>query len=162
MDNKEALSEREPMEQITIKIHLQSFTCHSWIDTLGRMRFVFYIYKALEIFLMKPFHLFNRIFHLIFLLPLTCASVYVPGTPGAPWSQDELLIVKSKLYALFNKNEDIRAPVMLRLGFHDCLKYADGSGGCDGCLNWEGVGYRYPNLNNFTFANVDRSNTFPI
>ena len=107
---------------------------------------------------MKPFHLFNRFFHLIFLLPLTCASVYVPGTPGAPWSQDELLIVKSKLYALFNKNEDIRAPVMLRLGFHDCLKYADGSGGCDGCLNWEGVGYRYPSLNNFTFANVDRSN----
>ena len=107
---------------------------------------------------MKLFHLFNRFFHLIFLLPLASASVYVPGTPGAPWSQDELLIVKSKLYALFNKNKDIRAPVMLRLGFHDCLKYADGSGGCDGCLNWEGVGYRYPNLRNFTFANVDRSN----
>ena len=88
------------------------------------------------------FHVFNRFFHLIFLLPLASASVYVPGTPGAPWSQDELLIVKSKLYALFNKNKDIRAPVMLRLGFHDCLKYADGSGGCDGCLNWEGMGSR--------------------
>jgi len=32
----------------------------------------------------------------------------------------------------------------LRLGFHDCLKYTDGSGGCDGCLEWAGVGHRYP------------------
>ena len=23
----------------------------------------------------------------------------------------------------------------LRLAFHDCLKYEDGTGGCDGCLN---------------------------
>ena len=27
----------------------------------------------------------------------------------------------------------------MRLSFHDCLKYEDGTGGCDGCLNWEGV-----------------------
>jgi len=29
---------------------------------------------------------------------------------------------------------------MLRLAFHDCLRHADGGGGCDGCLNWAGVG----------------------
>ena len=27
--------------------------------------------------------------------------------------------------------------------FHDCIRYADGSGGCDGCLNWSGVGHRF-------------------
>ena len=32
------------------------------------------------------------------------------------------------------------APKVLRLSFHDCVRYTDGSGGCDGCLNWEGVG----------------------
>ena len=32
------------------------------------------------------------------------------------------------------------APKLLRLAFHDCVKYKDGSGGCDGCLNWKGVG----------------------
>ena len=26
---------------------------------------------------------------------------------------------------------------LLRLTFHDCFKYEDGSGGCDGCLNWD-------------------------
>ena len=30
---------------------------------------------------------------------------------------------------------------LIELAFHDCLKYEDGSGGCDGCLNWKGVGY---------------------
>ena len=24
------------------------------------------------------------------------------------------------------------------------MRYADGSGGCDGCLSWSGVGYRFP------------------
>lgn len=27
----------------------------------------------------------------------------------------------------------------LRLGFHDCWLYTDGTGGCDGCLNFEGM-----------------------
>ena len=31
----------------------------------------------------------------------------------------------------------------LRLAFHDCMKYADGTGGCDGCLEWTGVGERF-------------------
>ena len=41
----------------------------------------------------------------------------------------------------------ISAPAVLRLGFHDCLKYKDGTGGCDGCLNWKGVGAEVPNPN---------------
>ena len=34
----------------------------------------------------------------------------------------------------------------LRLAFHDCIPYKDGSKGCDGCLNWEGVGHRFVNF----------------
>lgn len=40
-----------------------------------------------------------------------------------------------------NKSNILLAPIafnerkMLRLAFHDCAPYADGSGGCDGCLN---------------------------
>jgi len=35
---------------------------------------------------------------------------------------------------------------LLRLAFHDCLPYKDGTGGCDGCLNWAGMGFRYKNF----------------
>jgi len=28
--------------------------------------------------------------------------------------------------------------LVLRLGFHDCLRYSDGTGGCDGCLEFNG------------------------
>ena len=49
---------------------------------------------------------------------------------------------------------------IMRLVFHDCMRYADGTGGCDGCLNWAGVGkpapspfkeedfYAFPPINN--------------
>ena len=84
------------------------------------------------------------------------AQEYVPGTPGAPWSLEETLVVKAKLYSVFNQHggyEALKQMVgdqpwlqgfrsdapdqakMLRLAFHDCLKYDDGTGGCDGCLN---------------------------
>ena len=32
--------------------------------------------------------------------------------------------------------------------FHDCVRYTDGTGGCDCCLNWSGVGADTPNPNN--------------
>ena len=35
----------------------------------------------------------------------------------------------------------------MRLVFHDCVRYTDGTGGCDGCLNWGGVGDPHPNPN---------------
>ena len=34
-----------------------------------------------------------------------------------------------------------RPGLLIQLAFHDCLRYTDGSGGCDGCLNWAGMGY---------------------
>ena len=49
---------------------------------------------------------------------------------------------------------------IMRLAFHDCVRYTDGTGGCDGCLNWSGVGnpapspfkeedfYAFPPVNN--------------
>ena len=96
---------------------------------------------------------------LIFLSLVSVNSTYVPGSPGAPWTREEVIAVKAKLTFSFNKrnwmstlahramgtsdpqdNEGggFDAPKVLRLIFHDCLKYTDGSGGCDGCLNWEG------------------------
>ena len=69
------------------------------------------------------------------------AAVYVPGQPGGAWSKNELLIVKSKLFKLYQTNRS--APKAVRLAFHDCLKYADSSGGCDGCLNWSGVDVKF-------------------
>ena len=38
---------------------------------------------------------------------------------------------------------------LIQLAFHDCLKYADedgGGGGCDGCINWSGMGWIPPKL----------------
>ena len=44
-------------------------------------------------------------------------------------------------------------------GFHDCLKYADGTGGCDGCLNWHGVGVRFGDgANKWKFPDVGETN----
>merc|ERR1712167_418229 len=83
-------------------------------------------------------------------------------------------IVRAKLYLAFSKNEGdgahrimdqlypegityeevwvpfrdgITAQKVLRLGFHDCMRYQDGSGGCDGCINWSGMGERYSSDN---------------
>eukprot|EP00930_Biecheleria_cincta_P034655 TRINITY_DN2391_c0_g1_i4.p1 TRINITY_DN2391_c0_g1~~TRINITY_DN2391_c0_g1_i4.p1 ORF type:complete len:703 (+),score=68.91 TRINITY_DN2391_c0_g1_i4:67-2175(+) len=86
---------------------------------------------------------------------------YVPGEPGATWTKEEVLIVRAKVRRLLNEGGALiseaglatvgerwsstpNAAKVLRLGFHDCLKYTDGSGGCDGCLEWNGVGERYP------------------
>ena len=29
---------------------------------------------------------------------------------------------------------------LIQLAFHDCLRYSDGTGGCDGCINWSEMG----------------------
>jgi len=31
---------------------------------------------------------------------------------------------------------------LVQLGFHDCLKYKNGGGGCDGCINWKAMGFK--------------------
>ena len=78
------------------------------------------------------------------LATLSLSDPYVPGTPGAPWTQEEMAIVKSKLFSMFyffgghhaileiynwGQLPDTFQPYvkpsaakMLRLGFHDCLK----------------------------------------
>merc|ERR1719495_473450 len=92
-------------------------------------------------------------------LPVISQTLYVPGDPGGDWSEEEILIVKAKLIRIasngasayydlnpghsWNWRRMPTAAKFLRLGFHDCLKYTDGTGGCDGCLNWEGVGFNY-------------------
>ena len=71
------------------------------------------------------------------VLSLCAGDPYVPGNPGAAWTQNEILITKAKFFYSFSQRDT--APKHLRLGFHDCIKYADGTGGCDGCLNWKGM-----------------------
>ena len=34
--------------------------------------------------------------------------------------------------------------VIMRLVFHDCIPYTDGTGGCDGCINWHGMDSETP------------------
>ena len=64
----------------------------------------------------------------------------MPGTPGGQWTEEEVAIVKSKLFDIMvngggkRSMEDLgiwtgdqwsrlpSAPKFLRLGFHDCLK----------------------------------------
>ena len=87
----------------------------------------------------------------------------VLSNPGASWSEEEALIVKAKLYAITNQPQKVSneylalhpelgldtwpekksfpsAAKFLRLGFHQCLKFSDGTGGCNGCLNNHGMG----------------------
>merc|ERR1711971_234588 len=99
---------------------------------------------------------------LLSLLPVLSLAT-VLASPGAQWTEEEALIVKSKLYSLFwnpswaanwylerhpelgmtewpEKKSFPHAPKMLRLGFHQCFKWSDGTGGCNGCLNKHGMG----------------------
>jgi len=108
-----------------------------------------------------------KLWLLSLLFFLASCQEYEPGNPGGAWSQEELLIVRAKLWQLFTNNwtyklsdefwTQVGLPIpdnkvdlgffaakVLRLSFHDCMRYADGSGGCDGCLSWSGVGYRFP------------------
>ena len=111
--------------------------------------------------MIRKLSMMKAIFLLFSYFSLCLADKYVPGTPGASWSFEEMLIVKAKLYSVFSKNGGYKAlrtiygenmgnwvsvptePKYLRFAFHDCLKYEDGSGGCDGCINWEGMDFRY-------------------
>ncbi|CAJ1442139.1 unnamed protein product [Effrenium voratum] len=92
--------------------------------------------------------------------PAPPATPYVPGSPGAAWSEHELRVVRAKIHRIINEGDKVfdelglqveerwtsvpSAGKLLRLGFHDCLRYKDGTGGCDGCLEWKGVGVRIP------------------
>ena len=66
---------------------------------------------------------------------------------GAPWTQEETEIIAEKILQTKKiggmKMQEVVVINTLRLGFHDCLPYADQEegliNGCDGCLDPEEV-----------------------
>ena len=84
-------------------------------------------------------------------------TVYKPGTPGGRWSENEVESTRRRILKMMtpvwtekmvigtakssigrnpNGPGEVTENVVLRLVFHDCMPYTDGTGGCDGCLNW--------------------------
>merc|ERR1712223_626862 len=59
--------------------------------------------------------------------------------PNAPWSELNEANIRYKWRERGPKNGRL-----IQLAFHDCLRYEDGTGGCDGCINWAGVGHAFP------------------
>lgn len=43
-----------------------------------------------------------------------------------------------------NNNRPVSEMALFRLAFHDCFKNKDGTGGCDGCINWNNMGTKAP------------------
>ena len=72
-----------------------------------------------------------------FLLPIDQYSHDVVGVDIGPRKEE-----KAKGYSVHGRGP--KPSLLIQLAFHDCLRYDDGSGGCDGCLNWKGVGYISP------------------
>jgi len=93
-----------------------------------------------------------------------------PGMPGAPWTENELLIAKGKIRWIMENPKDALLELddgekiydfytnldhpkaekgkyailpnqakIVRLTFHDCIPDVNGMG-CNGCLNFEGIG----------------------
>ena len=98
-------------------------------------------------------------------------TVYVPGTPGADWTSEEVETTRQRIFQIMTpvwdekeelglagaggRNENnfpgqLSENIILRLVFHDCIPYADGSGGCDGCLNFNHMDSVIPNPNDDT------------
>merc|ERR1712223_1094333 len=90
------------------------------------------------------------------------ADEYVPGDPGKAWDETEIDIVHQKISAFLSRDKDqfedmfgccsygknnkrpISENALFRLAFHDCFQYKDGTGGCDGCINWHNMGTPSP------------------
>ena len=111
----------------------------------------------------------EKIYVLILGAALSASGSYVPGTPGASWTPQELAETKQKLTWIMDHPEEAlrstnggnaiaddytfeygdldsilpTAAKLVRLGFHDCLPEKTTGAGCNGCLNFEGVGNRY-------------------
>merc|ERR1719510_259381 len=102
------------------------------------------------------------------------SSVYIPGKAGATWTAEELESTRLRILQAIHPDWDVRKDMygnsrqgttenrIMRLVFHDCVRYTDGTGGCDGCLNWAGVGADTPSVfsqdNYYTMAPVNRTN----
>ena len=50
-----------------------------------------------------------------------------------------------------NSKQPISEMGLFRLALHDCFQYKDGTGGCDGCINWHNMGTKAPS----PFPSVD-------
>ena len=79
------------------------------------------------------------------------------GTSGAQWTPEEVDSTRQRILLMITPgttkmtekmgirkmgsglNFHTTESMLMRLAFHDCIPYADGSGGCDGCLNWTGM-----------------------
>merc|ERR1719192_700545 len=89
----------------------------------------------------------------------TLDTAYVPGNPGAAWTEEEIESTRFRILQAIHPDWDVQKEMygvsgllstadhslpsenkIMRLVFHDCVRYTDGTGGCDGCLNWSGVG----------------------
>ena len=79
-------------------------------------------------------------------------TAYRPGSPGAAWTAEEIDSTRARILQMIHPNGEVKKEmykdmkrvgrgqaitenVLMRLVFHDCMPYTDGSGGCDGCLN---------------------------
>jgi len=88
---------------------------------------------------------------------------YQSGMPGGQWTDDEVKATRLRILQMIHPNWDVKKAqgtwnglgvktekgqttenTLMRLVFHDCMRYTDGTGGCDGCLNWKGVGKSGP------------------
>jgi len=105
-------------------------------------------------------------------------TVYVPGNPGGQWTNEEVDATRMRVFQMIHPDFDVKKAqgtwngfgstteigqttenTLMRLVFHDCMRYHDGTGGCDGCINFKGVGhvgpsphkeedyYRFPAIN---------------
>ena len=82
-------------------------------------------------------------------------TVYQPGTPGGDWNEGEVASTKRRIMQLIDPDWKVKVEMgvgkgalatggvtentLMRLVFHDCIPYLDGTGGCDGCMNWHGM-----------------------
>ena len=90
----------------------------------------------------------------------TLDTAYVPGNPGAAWTGEELESTRLRILQAIHPDWGVQTDMfgirtsvvatenrIMRLVFHDCVRYTDGTGGCDGCINWSGMGAAIPDPN---------------
>jgi len=90
-------------------------------------------------------------------------TVYQPGTTGGSWTDDEVSATRRRVLQMIHPNWSIKKAqgtwngvgvktekgqttenTLMRLVFHDCILHTDGTGGCDGCISWKGMGKSGP------------------
>ena len=93
-------------------------------------------------------------------------TFYQPGTPGGQWTSLEVDTTRRRILQMITpiwsvkkamgvatrlgkntKGGECTENALLRLVFHDCIPYTDGTGGCDGCMNWNGMDDERPDPN---------------